>query len=245
MRRFIIALSLLSIFCLADAALAMQRLRVGVPCFQGQQCKFTELAAILHEAFSRAGLEPSFTGYPMLRDLKEANSGHLDASGTRTPMALKGYPNLIQVPVPIARVTYVFFSAQNVLLQGWDSLHGLRVGVMRGDMTPTLLTRQADIPLLYFNDPGKGFRMLKQGRLDAIVYDKTLGAAAAQAAGLKRFNVSPAVYSSYTYLSLNKKHANLIPGLSKALSSMLQDGTTKRLAGRFANMIPDWKPKQE
>lgn len=232
-----------AVLCLSSGVRAERPLRIGVPCFQGQACKFLELELILREAFSRAGLRAEFSGYPMLRDLEEANAGHLDGSGTRTPIALRGFANMIQVPTPIARIHYALFSNEPLdVSKGWGVLDGLRIGVKRGDMTAKYIAAENELPAIVFNDPARGFQVLAQGRLDVIIYDTTLGRAAAQEAGVSGYRVSQPVYSSYTYLSLNRRHKALVPHLARILAEMNREGTTRQLAGRFGNLIPELVP---
>lgn len=236
--RHVILCTFFWIILFSGTAFPEQTLLIGVPSYLPQQRTFPELEAVLREACLRAGIKPAFVGFPMLRDLEEANNGSLDASGSRTAMALRGYPNMVQVPVPLSRVHYVFFSKTGAEVN-WKSMAGLRVGAKRGDMTPGLLARKNGVSLSYFNDPVKGFRLLEEGRLDVIIYGRTLGRVTAEAAGLTGYHVSPPVFSGYTYFSLNRKHEAMIPALSDALRDMHEDGTLRRLAGKYASMIPD------
>ncbi|WP_187170492.1 transporter substrate-binding domain-containing protein [Salidesulfovibrio onnuriiensis] len=221
-------------------ALAQQSLRIGVPCYKAEQCKPAELMAILSEACTRANVSSTFVIYPMLRDLEEANNGNLDASGARSAEAIRGYPNLVQVPVPIARMSIVFFSKEyRKLKPSWDSLAGLRVGVMRGQNTVSVLAGEAGVPFRSFSDPAKAFQLLEQDRLDAIIMPRSIGLSIVRDLGLQDILASPPIATRDIYLSLHRKHADLVPLFSNVLRSMHRDGSMKRLAGQFADMVPD------
>lgn len=209
-------------------------------------CDHPETKAVIEEAYRRADLEVEFVTRPSLRDIEEANQGIIDASYARTRTAVEGYNNLIQIPVPYTRLAYCTYSVRpEVNVGSIKDIRLLRLGLVRGDIAGLKIAEEAgSIPHLV-DHIELGFQMLKEQRLDALLTDRFVGYLFASHMGLENCNTSPDLVTVYTYHTLNKKHADLLPRLTQAFKSMLEDGTSKRLAGKYADMIPDKMPEQQ
>lgn len=238
--RFLGILVFISVILLHSATFAQQKpLVIGIPCLNADQCKMVEVENLLREAYSRIGAEVEFRYLPMKRDLEEANRGLIDGSAFRSRIGLGAFPDLIPIPTPLASLSFVaFMTNPDIRVMSWSDLRGLRVGIMRGDMIGTIMTRNEGIKAHPVTSLAHGFRMLKADRLDVFVYEQIVGTLQAKALKMDNVIASPPLYRGYTYHALNDRHADLVPQLEKALKDMIEDGTSAKLFGKYLEMMP-------
>ncbi|GAB7023829.1 substrate-binding periplasmic protein [Salidesulfovibrio brasiliensis] len=226
----------------ADTALV-----VGLPelyCPDTIDCDLTETKAIITEAYKRAGLKALFVPLPMERILLDLDSGQVDATYARTRRAIEGYDNIVQLTVPYSLIRIVaFYLDPDLSINSLADLAPLNPGIMRGDMLTVTTAKRAGIPYTLIDHIDLGFLMLKQRRVKVILTDNTIGRIFARHVNLNNYFVSEELFRATIFHTLNKKHAHLIPRLEKSFRSMLEDGTAKRLAGKYADMIPETAPE--
>ncbi len=221
-------------------AAAQQSFVISTPRLNVDNCTIMEGENILTEAYSRIGQTVEFRCLPQLRDLEEVNTGKIDATMFRFPFVVKKYANLVQVPVPLLKLSYVAMSLKpGIRVNSWGDLNQYKVGILRGSISSVALAEQKGIEVHLVNHHNSAFKMLEEGRLDVLVVDHTLGMLSAQALVKEKVHTSKPLYEHYSYHYVNKKHEALVPALSVAFKEMLRDGTFKRLLGKYQAMFPE------
>ncbi|QJB55974.1 transporter substrate-binding domain-containing protein [Pseudodesulfovibrio sp. zrk46] len=240
MRNCLQLLIIVSLLLGSSAAWAQQaEYTISLPCLEQQGCRSPEIEAFFIEVYGRIGIQPQFAYMPRLRDLEEANSGRIDACAGRTKASYQPYSELIPVKTPVATETLVAFTAnQDIKVNSWEDLTDLRVGVVRGAQLPVTLCKANGIDAYEANKLEQLFRSLEDSRIDAVVHHAQVGLNAANAFGIRVY-LSPALHKDMVYHVLNSKHAALAPKLAMIFSEMLDDGTSARILGKWASVLPD------
>jgi len=236
-RTIVIALAIL---VAVPVAAERQTLVVGIGCMEN--CVQTQpgFEAFFKELYSRAGLDVKFKYIPMLRDITEANDLTIDATFARTPVAVRDYPNLDQVPFPLVRYSLVAATMRPVVrATTWKDLKPLRVGLIRGNRTTLLLLEEHIINFTLFNHYENGLAMLREGRFDVIVDDAMVLSQMADSLGYTNVSYSEPLATGFYYHYVNRVHQRLVPRLARSMRKMLEDGTSARLLGPWAVMLPD------
>nr|WP_321513280.1 transporter substrate-binding domain-containing protein [uncultured Pseudodesulfovibrio sp.] len=176
---------------------------------------------------------------PRLRELEEANSGHIDACAGRTVASYLSYLELIPVKTPVATETLVAFTIKpDMQVSSWEDLTLLRVGVVRGANLPVTICKTKGIDTYEANNLEQLFHLLANSRLDAVVHHLQVGLNTADSLGIS-VQMSHVLHKEMVYHVLNRKHASLAPKLAKVFMDMLDEGTSTRILGKWAGMLPD------
>lgn len=187
------------------------------------------LDRIMEEAFHRIGFDAEIVFTPTEKSLVDVNAGLLDAELNRIAGMEAEYPNLIQVPEPNMTMEFVAFAKKEFAINGWDSIHDLYIGIVRGwkilekntDGFPQRILVPTETEL---------FTMLHKGRLDIALYSKLTGYAALREMNYDDiFHLEPPLASRKMYLYVHKRHAELAPKIAEALQSMKDDGSYSRI----------------
>jgi polar amino acid transport system substrate-binding protein len=183
------------------------------------------------EALHRIGANFKLVSLPSERSLNSANQGDVDGEGLRVAGLSMLYPNLIQLPEPFARISFVAFSRDSRvdLSSGWSGLAPYRVAFITGWKMFEANAMGAKVVNMV-DTPEQMFRMLEAGRIDLALYTRADGLALVRSLGLSAVApLSPALKEVDMYLYLNKKHQALVPKLAQALRDMKADGSYARL----------------
>ena len=178
------------------------------------------------EAFSRIGYRLLIQHLPPERGLKNSNRGLIDGELIRVEGLDKIYPNLIQVAENIITLEFVAFSNKPISLHnGWSDLAGKTVAHVNGwkyleQNIPTSadITKVSNATIL--------FKLLENKRTDCVVYELFGGNNTVLKQSIPGVVVnSPPLGVEEMFIYLHKKHAELIPELSKSLINMKNDGS--------------------
>ena len=211
---------------------------VGLACLGPDVCISHEPVDFFKEIYRRAGAEAEIVPYPTWRDLKEANEGRIQASAVRIEDAIKKHPQLIRVDMPVALYSIHPYSADaDIVIDSWDQLHGLRVGVFKGMYLTKRLCDAHGGEAYEVNDVKTAVDMLRMSRLDVFIHGEIAMKTASERFGVKLYK-SPVNHSEFIYHSVNVRHADMAPKLDKALREMLMDGTSARILGEWADILP-------
>ncbi|HPE90971.1 MAG TPA: hypothetical protein PK146_01640, partial [Synergistales bacterium] len=90
------------------------------------------LDLLVKEAFSRIGLETEIVFNPTGRSLSDVNEGLADGELNRIEGMEKNFPNLVRVPEPNMVMDFVAFSKKEYIINGWESISDLRIGIVKG-----------------------------------------------------------------------------------------------------------------
>lgn len=183
------------------------------------------LDQIITEAFKRIGRKSQIVFTTTKRSLVVVNDGQLDGEINRIEGMEKNFPNLVRVPEPNMQMQFVAFAKRDIPIDDWESLRGLRIGMVSGWKILERHTR--DFPnVTHLLQIAALFQMLEIGRLDVVLYSKLTGYEQLQALGYNDIHhLSPPLCVKDMFLYLHKSHANLVEPLAEALREMKNDGT--------------------
>lgn len=211
---------------------------VGLPCASDKDCRSIPLESLVTEIYRRVGIEVEFRYQPKMRELADADHNVIDASGARALSILSPFKNLIPVPVPIIEVRYVALTRSGDRIRQIDDLHEFKVGVVRGDLFGSKTIAEHEIQIYYVNSFKTGLRMLKQGRIRALLTETgTLALYKGEGLG-EGVRRSGTLFSEKMYHVVNKKHVELVPRLAEVIRAMQSDGTMERLLGDLNHLQP-------
>lgn len=184
---------------------------------------------ILKDAYHRLGIEVAFRLLPGARALKSSNVGVTDGELFRVDGMSERYPNLIEVPVPIARTDFVVFTRlPPFALSGYSSLKSFSVAFRQGMKIVERGT--AHMERYMVSDPNQAFRMLDRGRVDIVIENRLTGLKVMREMGIRNVSIlDPPLDDEPLYHYLHKSHAALVPKLAAVLEEMHRDGEIQRL----------------
>ena len=188
------------------------------------------LQSVSEEAFRRSGAEFKVVSLPSERSLRAANLGEVDGEGLRIGGLSKNYPNLIQIPEPYTRISFVAFSKHTAInIAGWESLKSYRVAFITGWKIFEANATKAKI-INKVDRPEQLFLMLERDRIDIALYTLADGLALVRKMGLSSVvPLNPPLKELDLYLYLHKKHEALIPSVTSAIRDMKKDGTYSKI----------------
>jgi polar amino acid transport system substrate-binding protein len=185
---------------------------------------------ILTEAYGRIHYDVDVVGVPGERALVMSNQGEVDGEAARVPVIEASCPNLIRVPTPLYVNRVVVFSRVGDidLSDGWEALYPYRVGVVRGYKFVDKMT--ASMNRVLATDYENLFTMLETGRLDVAVteYFEALPMLKEMQPHNFRLLLPPLAYKPM-YHYLHKQHADLVPGIDRALRDMRREGRMQEI----------------
>lgn len=240
MRTLLIIACVIATFLAPAAAPAQDTLTIGMGHFDKDKSRMPVLEALFTEVYKRAGLKAEFVYASNVRDVMDANTGALDATMGSSLMVAALYPNLVPLSVPMAK-TKIAAMKNDIFIwaDSWKNLRPLRLVTVEGDHTSQMLAQQRGIPITVVGGYDQAFKMVDTARMDAVLCNTTMGSVMARKLGYTKMEFREVLHDDYAFHLLNKKHAHLVPALSEAWRTMLEDGTAHRLAGPFAPALPD------
>lgn len=190
------------------------------------------LVSVSREVFHRIGVEIDIKRLPSERSLHAADSGEIDGEGLRVSGLGETYRNLIEVPEPYVRISFVAFARKAspiALDRGWDSLKPHRVAFITGwKMFEANASGARSVTKV--NSPEQLFRMLDADRIDLALYTRVGGTILVENLGLTSIvALEPSLRDVDMHLYLNRKHAALVPRIAQALRDAKRDGTHRRI----------------
>lgn len=182
------------------------------------------LDIILTEAFRRIGFKLNTVQLPPERGLLSANNGILDGDVNRIIGLDKIYKNLLRVPEKIRDSEFCALSKNANIVNTPDELNKQVVGHIKGwKIYDTMMAHSEKV--ITANSPQQLFRLLKINRIDVALYACAEGIDLAQRLSMKNIHIlKPAFKQTELFLYLNKRHAALLPKLSKALREIKKEG---------------------
>ncbi len=184
---------------------------------------------VLHEAFSRMGLELEIRHLPSERALQDANAGRLDGEFGRIEAIGTLYPNLRMVHEPLAIWEFsAFVRAGDRTPADFSALGNYHVGYIRGwKIYEENVTDTRSLSIAASEE--QLFTMLQAGRIEVALYNKLRGLAwIARHPSADIIRAPEPLAMQPIYLFLHHRHADLIPELETALRSLKTDGTYDR-----------------
>lgn len=192
---------------------------------------------LLKDAYAQLNIEIRIKEYPGERSLVMANTAKTDGELGRIAGMEKQFPNLVMVPVPLMHLSVSAYSNQNIFVTSFSDLKKYRIGFVAG--TKIVENFTDGFPnRLGVSRPDQLFEMLLLGRIDVAIDMTEDGLIVLQVAKYKTIKaVSPALAEGDIYHYLNKKHADLVPKITKVLQEMSDQGVIKKRQEEFLAKI--------
>lgn len=186
---------------------------------------------ILLEAFRRLKSPITIGHLPAERSLQNADRGIDDGDFVRIAGLEKRYVNLVMVPEKLDDFEFVAFATTvNLFDSSWASLTPYHVGIVRG--WKILEEHLAGVKeLIHVKNQEQLFTLLKNGRVDVVIYARHEGYGLAKQLGIVNCRaLEPPLAVRPMYLYLNKKHAGLVAPLAEVLKKMKEEGVIADIA---------------
>lgn len=182
---------------------------------------------VLTDAYESVGARAVVKIYPAARSIEMANEGVTDAESLRGPGLDRDFPNLIRVPEPVLTLEYHAYTLGKPLAgEGWDAVRGKRLCVNLGEKLIDERTRNMPRELAHGTEAA--LKMLKAGRCDVVVAHQ-FAWLAMERSDLGTFCSSSFALETFPlYHYINRRHADLVSGLTAALHDMREDGRLDR-----------------
>lgn len=201
----------------------------GPPLSTPDQTGYYDL--ILLEAFKRLDIPITIGHLPAERSLQNADSGIDDGDFVRIPGLESHYPNLLMVPEKLDDFEFVAFTTTvNLPTSNWKALTPYHVGIVRG--WKILEQNLAGVKeLTAVKNQEQLFTLLKNGRVDVVVYARHEGYGLIRQFGIANARgLEPPLAVRPMHLYLNRKHAELVAPLAAVLKRMREEGTFAAIA---------------
>lgn len=146
---------------------------------------------------------------------------------------------LYDFSTPLFESEFVIFKLKNrtdIALPA--SLHGKSVGVEKGGYTTSLMEKYPGIQKITIADLHEGFKLLSQGKIDALVTERWAGEFDLTETGIAGIVVVPnPIETSTSYIAVRKGNTTLLQKINAGLAEMELDGTRHKI---FEN----WKGRE-
>lgn len=184
------------------------------------------LDRVVAEAFKRIGIEVDFLYSKTNTSMINVNSGLADAEINRIEGMEKLYPNLIMSPEPNMVMRFVAFSKKDFIIDGWESIRDLNIGVVSGWKIYENAT-EGFPNVTFVPTENELFRMLSRDRIDLALYSKITGYAhlSDEGYGEQIKHIDPPLERKPMYLYLHSSLSGLEQEYAEALRELKEDGT--------------------
>lgn len=183
----------------------------------------------LTQVYHDIGYQLHIQYLPAERSLKMSSQGKFDGELFRIAAVSQHYPDLLQVPVPLARVElYAFVKAGREHEFGlWQQDPKLRIGFVRGFKMAELYEVAGHKTMV--NTPGQALQMLQQNKIDLLLEDlqSLQEATAGDELDAGIFRLPEQLAEEELFHFVHQRHQHLIPALSEQLR--LQIAGKKRI----------------
>jgi ABC-type amino acid transport substrate-binding protein len=143
------------------------------------------------------------------------------------------FTSLRRVPTPIFWFEATVFSKKNFRVEGWESLHGLHIGIMRGMVFSERGVK--NFPRVTVVDkPIHLFKMLDSERIDVAIFSDLNGLALIKEHKFTSIHaLKPGLERIFAYHFVHKKHENLVPKLDSVFQNMKNSGQMDSVRQEF------------
>ena len=184
---------------------------------------------LVSDMFHRVGLSLKLVKVSPERGLINANEGLVDGDVNRIKGLDKLYQNLVMVPETLRDSYFCALSFNPDIHTSRGDLDHHEVGYIKGWKIYEKMMAGSN-KATTADSPEQLFRLLKLNRIEVALYACVEGLALAEQMKLKRLYVlQPHLSKVPLYLYLNKKYADLVPRLDRALKNIKKDGTYDQL----------------
>jgi polar amino acid transport system substrate-binding protein len=173
----------------------------------------------LTQAYRAIGYQLNIQYLPAERSLKMSSQGKFDGELFRIAAVGQRYPQLLQVPVALARVELCAFvkAGREHEFGLWQQDTTLRIGFVRGFKMAELYEVAGHTTIV--NTPGQAVQMLQQNKIDLLLEDRQslLEATAGDEQGANLVRLPDVLATEELFHFVHQQHQHLIPALSEQL----------------------------
>lgn len=173
----------------------------------------------LTQAYRAIGYQLNIQYLPAERSLKMSSQGKFDGELFRIAAVGQHYPELFQVPVPLASVELYAFvvSGREHEFGLWQQDPKLRVGFVRGFKMAEMYEIAGHKTAV--NTPGQALQMLQQDKIDLLLEDlqSLREATAGDERDAKIYRLPELLAAEELFHFVHQQHQHLIPALSEQL----------------------------
>jgi polar amino acid transport system substrate-binding protein len=223
-----IASSVIGIIALCSTAYAQPPLRIAR--IENIPDQFVG-GEILKVVYGRLNIPMELVDMPAKRALLESSAGDLDGEVQRNMNVQSQYPSLIMLRPAINYIEPSVFSKKfRFQVNGWDSIKGYKIGIVRGVGTSEDGTRGME-HVLAVTTLDQLMLALAADRIDVAVSDAFSGLAAVKKLGLQNQIevLTPRLQKNDIYHFLHEKHRDLVPKVEQVLKEMQARGELESL----------------
>lgn len=188
---------------------------------------------VLRQAYKYIGIQVEIKELPGKRALILSQQGVMDGEAYRIQGIEKDYPTLLRIDVPVSvDQMYLFVKRGKIIaVEGWETIpEDAVIGYQRGIQFVEKFTAKYRIATIPANSSEQLFRMLESDRVDAVVAGSKNGLRIIKELGVKDVvRLEPPIYTSVLYHYLHKKHAHLVPKITKVLKKMAASGEIQKI----------------
>ncbi len=190
--------------------------------------------AFLSAVFESVGYELLVEKHQSQKCFELSNGGLVDGEMWRIKGVDRQYQNLVRVPTAIWAHPELAFVNGDIELEDWASLAPYRVAFRRGtkvieDNIEGVVSRPYPVDTV-----AEAFEMLARGEVDVVMSDNIDGTLLYESDKYKDTNIrliEKPIDEALLFTYLNKKHASIVPSVTKAISEKKRDGTYLELIG--------------
>lgn len=189
-----------------------------------------DLKEFIAEALKKENILVTFVPLPVTRGTSLADKGELDGEMIRDKESIKGFSNLITSTHPLAIVHFKAVYLKSNTKYTHEKMKDFRCGTLLNNRQMQIRLEADKIKCLEFKSPKQTFQLVKAGRVDyALLAGEIIDAFFENNPDLKdTYTVDDKPYAEMQlYLVLNKKHADLMPVIEKALRAAIKSELPK------------------
>ena len=185
---------------------------------------------ILFEMARRTDLRITIRNLPIKRGLTVSNQGLDDGHFPRVQSVATSHDQLLLLPVPLYRSTFVAITKENTpQVKSWSDLNSLRVGFPLGWKMYTDLKDQYGTAIPARNGT-ELISLLTRGTVEVLLSEVTYFAEIAEVENFHEYFVHyPALATDDVYVLLHLRHRDKLDPLTLTLTDMTNDGTIATL----------------
>lgn len=189
--------------------------------------------ALVKELFSRININAKVIPLKAARAILNVNRGIDDGAIARTKGMEKNYTNLIRVPEPVVKFKFVAYSLdKKINITDWNSLKPYSVGIIRG--WKIYEKKVVGIKeLTKVTDAEQLFKLLLNNRSDLILFEYHRGTWWNKHLNAKAHLIGSPIVEKDMFIYMHKKHADLIPAITKALIELKKDGAYQKIKDKY------------
>ncbi len=224
-----LALSTLLLFFIHKAAFAYQ---INVSELVAYQLGQQQIAQLMQKIYAPLDITPTLVVLPSERGLEYVNQGFYDAEAGRTSAIANAYPNLLQIPEPLATVQMAVFclKKEHCTLSTWQDYV-----VIQGSLITEQVCQRKKLTCNAVSNDVSAFQALEKGHVEQILADDLFALGALCQSGLAAVYVRRLRDASYPiYHYINRKHQDLLPKLTASIKQLNSSGERDTILSRLS-----------